>query len=71
MPVLACIAPGIHNNMQQSQSELVQVELIEPPASASLGERVTAQGYEAEPDEQLNPKKKASTQRTVSVSSQS
>ena len=51
--------------------EVVQVELIEPPASASLGERVTAQGYEAEPDEQLNPKKKASTQRTISVSLQS
>ncbi len=31
---------------------------MEPPESAAPGERVTADGFEAEPEEQLNPKKK-------------
>lgn len=34
------------------------VELVEPPSAAAVGERVTAEGYTAEPDEQLHPKKK-------------
>jgi hypothetical protein len=36
----------------------VQVELLEPPAGAAVGERVTVQGFSQQPDEQLNPKKK-------------
>lgn len=35
-----------------------QVELVEPPKSAKIGERVTFPGYEGEPDAILNPKKK-------------
>ena len=35
-----------------------QVELLEPPISANVGERVTFPGYEGVPDELLNPKKK-------------
>lgn len=35
-----------------------QVELVEPPKSAKIGERVTFPGYEGEPDAVLNPKKK-------------
>ena len=35
-----------------------QVELVEPPADSAAGDRVSVQGYEEEPDEQLNPKKK-------------
>ncbi|KAK9807550.1 hypothetical protein WJX72_002305 [[Myrmecia] bisecta] len=34
------------------------VELVEPPAASSPGERVSVEGYSGEPDEQLNPKKK-------------
>ena len=35
------------------------VELVEPPASAALGEKVFVEGYSnGEPDEVLNPKKK-------------
>lgn len=36
----------------------LQVELVAPPAGAKVGERVTFPGYEGEPDEVLNPKKK-------------
>ena len=36
----------------------LQVELVEPPTSANVGERVTFPGYEGDPDELLNPKKK-------------
>lgn len=35
-----------------------QVELVEPPQSAAVGERVTFPGFEGEPDDVLNPKKK-------------
>ncbi|KAG4966829.1 hypothetical protein JHK87_032480 [Glycine soja] len=34
------------------------VELVEPPSSAQPGERITFPGYEGNPDELLNPKKK-------------
>jgi len=34
------------------------VELVEPPEGSALGERVTAEGFNGEPEEQLNPKKK-------------
>lgn len=37
---------------------LCQVELVEPPAGAVVGERVTFPGVEGSPDEVLNPKKK-------------
>lgn len=37
---------------------LFQVELVEPPAGAAIGERVYVEGFPGEPDEQLNPKKK-------------
>ena len=36
----------------------VQVELVEPPELSAPGDRVSVQGFEDEPDEQLNPKKK-------------
>lgn len=35
-----------------------QVELVEPPKSAKIGERVAFPGFEGEPDDVLNPKKK-------------
>lgn len=35
-----------------------QVELVEPPQGAVVGERVTFPGFEGTPDEVLNPKKK-------------
>jgi methionyl-tRNA synthetase len=35
-----------------------QVELVDPPQSAVVGERVTFPGFEGEPDDVLNPKKK-------------
>ncbi|KAI8463720.1 MAG: tRNA synthetases class I (M)-domain-containing protein [Monoraphidium minutum] len=35
-----------------------KVELIEPPAGAKPGDRVTVAGFDGEPDEMLNPKKK-------------
>nr|GEV09805.1 probable methionine--tRNA ligase [Tanacetum cinerariifolium] len=35
-----------------------KVELVEPPASAAIGERVTFAGFNGEPDDVLNPKKK-------------
>jgi methionyl-tRNA synthetase len=41
-----------------SSSDGSKVELVEPPASAKIGERVTFSGFEGEPDEVLNPKKK-------------
>lgn len=37
----------------------VQVELVEPPAGAAIGERLRVDGFDcSQPDEQLNPKKK-------------
>ncbi|KAJ4846029.1 hypothetical protein Tsubulata_002544 [Turnera subulata] len=41
-----------------SDSEHTKVELVEPPESAVVGERVTFPGFEGEPDDVLNPKKK-------------
>ena len=34
------------------------MELVEPPESATIGERVRFAGHEGEPDVVLNPKKK-------------
>jgi len=53
--VLADCAAGIN----------LQVELVEPPEDSAPGDRVTVQGYEEEPDEQLNPKKKIFEQVTA------
>lgn len=37
----------------------MQVELVEPPAGAAIGERLHVEGYDCSaPDEQLPPKKK-------------
>ncbi|XP_010435225.1 PREDICTED: methionine--tRNA ligase, cytoplasmic-like [Camelina sativa] len=41
-----------------SSSDGSKVELVEPPESAIIGERVTFPGFEGEPDDLLNPKKK-------------
>ncbi|KAJ6290053.1 hypothetical protein OIU78_025882 [Salix suchowensis] len=41
-----------------SNSDHTKVELVDPPSSAVVGERVTFQGFEGEPDDVLNPKKK-------------
>ncbi|XP_071695810.1 methionine--tRNA ligase, cytoplasmic-like [Rutidosis leptorrhynchoides] len=41
-----------------STSDHTKVELVEPPASAVVGERVTFSGFSGEPDEALNPKRK-------------
>lgn len=41
-----------------SNSDHTKVELVEPPQSAAVGERVTFPGFEGEPDDVLNPKKK-------------
>jgi methionyl-tRNA synthetase len=41
-----------------ARPDRAQVELVEPPEGAVVGERVTAAGYDGEPDEQLAPKKK-------------
>ena len=35
-----------------------KVEIVTPPKGAAIGERVTFDGYENDPDEKLNPKKK-------------
>lgn len=35
-----------------------QVELVEPPKDAAIGERVTFPGFDGTPDDVLNPKKK-------------
>jgi len=43
----------------------LQVELVEPPEDSAPGDRVSVQGYEEEPDEQLNPKKKIFEQVTA------
>ena len=34
------------------------VELVEPPAGAAIGERVSFEGHEGDYEETLNPKKK-------------
>ncbi|XP_065862785.1 probable methionine--tRNA ligase [Euphorbia lathyris] len=41
-----------------SNSDHTKVELVDPPESAIVGERVTFPGFEGEPDDVLNPKKK-------------
>ncbi|KAJ6796507.1 putative methionine--tRNA ligase [Iris pallida] len=41
-----------------SNDDHTKVELVEPPASAKVGERVTFAGFPGEPDDILNPKSK-------------
>ncbi|XP_062109223.1 probable methionine--tRNA ligase [Humulus lupulus] len=41
-----------------NNSDHTKVELVEPPKSAQAGERVTFPGFEGQPDDVLNPKKK-------------
>ncbi|XP_021290707.1 methionine--tRNA ligase, cytoplasmic [Herrania umbratica] len=41
-----------------SDGDHTKVELVEPPKSATVGERVTFAGFTGEPDDVLNPKKK-------------
>ncbi|XP_050372237.1 probable methionine--tRNA ligase [Argentina anserina] len=41
-----------------SNSDHTAVELVDPPNSAQVGERITFPGFEGEPDDVLNPKKK-------------
>ncbi|KAK9062551.1 hypothetical protein SSX86_019738 [Deinandra increscens subsp. villosa] len=41
-----------------STSDHTKVELVEPPEGAAIGERVTFPGFDGEPDDVLNPKKK-------------
>ncbi|XAR72635.1 Methionine--tRNA ligase [Bertholletia excelsa] len=41
-----------------SNHDHTKVELVEPPQAAPVGERVTFPGFEGEPDDVLNPKKK-------------
>ncbi|KAK2358396.1 putative methionine--tRNA ligase [Trifolium repens] len=41
-----------------SNDDHTKVELVEPPSSASVGERITFPGHDGNPDELLNPKKK-------------
>ncbi|KAI3869664.1 hypothetical protein MKX03_011861 [Papaver bracteatum] len=41
-----------------SNEDHSKVELVDPPSSASVGERVTFPGFEGVPDDVLNPKKK-------------
>ncbi|KAL8172245.1 hypothetical protein V2J09_024049 [Rumex salicifolius] len=41
-----------------NNSDHTKVELVEPPMDASVGERIYFPGFEGEPDDVLNPKKK-------------
>lgn len=41
-----------------SNDDHTSVEILDPPAGAKIGERVTFQGFEGDADAQLNPKKK-------------
>ncbi|XP_023006265.1 probable methionine--tRNA ligase [Cucurbita maxima] len=41
-----------------SNSDHTKVELVEPPKDANVGERIKFPGFEGEPDDVLNPKKK-------------
>ena len=50
-------SPGA-KQMPEFALALTQVELVEPPEGSAPGERVTAEGFDGEPEEQLNPKKK-------------
>ncbi|KAJ6825288.1 putative methionine--tRNA ligase isoform X1 [Iris pallida] len=52
---------GIKSNamvLAASNDHHTKVELVDPPASAVVGERVTFPGYSCEPDDVLNPKSK-------------
>lgn len=42
----------------EGKANVSAMELIEPPEGVPLGERVTCDGHAAEPEKQLNPKKK-------------
>ncbi|XP_010264123.1 PREDICTED: probable methionine--tRNA ligase [Nelumbo nucifera] len=41
-----------------SNNDHTKVELVDPPQSAPVGERITFPGFHGEPDDVLNPKKK-------------
>ncbi|KAI4310769.1 hypothetical protein MLD38_035720 [Melastoma candidum] len=41
-----------------SNSDHTKVELVDPPEGAKVGERVTFPGFDGQPDDVLNPKKK-------------
>ncbi|PNW86475.1 hypothetical protein CHLRE_02g087950v5 [Chlamydomonas reinhardtii] len=41
-----------------SSADGAQLELLEPPAGAKVGERISWPGFPGEPEEQLNPRKK-------------
>ncbi|KAI3916566.1 hypothetical protein MKW98_026308 [Papaver atlanticum] len=41
-----------------SNGDHTKVELVDPPSSAAVGERVTFPGFEGVPDDVINPKKK-------------
>ncbi|XP_031379434.1 methionine--tRNA ligase, cytoplasmic [Punica granatum] len=41
-----------------SNSDHTEIELVDPPEAANIGERVSFPGFEGEPDDVLNPKKK-------------
>ncbi|KAI4369247.1 hypothetical protein MLD38_017711 [Melastoma candidum] len=41
-----------------SNSDNTKVELVDPPVGAKIGERVTFPGFDGQPDDVLNPKKK-------------
>lgn len=41
-----------------SSTDHTAVELIQPPEGAKIGEKIFFEGYEGEPDKELNPKKK-------------
>lgn len=48
-----------------------QVELVDPPSSAKVGERVTFPGYSGEPDGLLNAKSKVWEKLQVDLQSNS
>ncbi|KNA12223.1 hypothetical protein SOVF_127940 [Spinacia oleracea] len=54
-----------------SNSEHTKVELVEPPKDASIGERVKFSGFDGEPDDVLNPKKKVWETLQVDLSTDS
>jgi len=41
-----------------SNADHTKVELVDPPEGSKIGERVTFAGYDGEPEQVLNPKKK-------------
>ena len=62
-----CVANMKPSKMRGVQSQAMvlaatgpdgKVELVTPPEGSAVGERVTFEGYDGEPDLQLNPKKK-------------